>query len=512
MSGPARASRRTVRKTALLESAIRFGVWMTIDRSQDSTSRSFLFACAVIGAAIVAIYVSVASREWFFGDDFIFLRLAQAERDWWQVFFPLVKRSWWSYRPITIDVYFTGFFAAVGFRPLTYLLASLAVHFATGALVYRLAVQLGFDRRVALVSGLLSVSMYSSAQDVFWASAFQHVGARFFYLLAVSLFLDFRRRRRLPYQLGSCAAMLATLMCNELGVTLAGILVLLTLADSQGGLLVRVSRALLDPAPQIAMLAVYVPFRWVWMAPAALPMNDLYLPAFGWHILRNVVGYLYILVHEHPAHLVAALVLIASAWAAVRQSRVDARQLGTHTLLLGAWLLAVMVPFVGTAFAHPPRWAMIMEAPFCLLIGAHLDVLWSRWGARHPRVFEAALLCLVLVALPAATLQERAREPLGAINRDLVAMLEEHHPKLPVGGCVSLRVQPSDQWKPNELWEAHYLTWGLLGALHPDRRLHLEIPKQLTAKKGTARNCVTIELLPGPAVRWPGPRDSSRPQ
>jgi hypothetical protein len=485
---------------------------MTIDRSQDSTSRTFLFACAVIGAAIVAIYVSVAFREWFFGDDFIFLGLAQRERDWWQVFFPLAQRSWWSYRPISVDLYFTGFFAAVGFRPLPYLLASLAVHFATGALVYRLAAQLGFDRRVALVSGLLSVSMYSSAQEIFWASAFQHVGARFFYLLAVSLFLDFTRRRRVRYQLGSCAAMLATLLCNEFGVTLAGILVLLTLADAQGGLHVRVRRALLEPAPQIAILALYVPFRWVWMGPAVFSMPRLYLPEFGWHILTNVVGHFYTLVHEHPAHLVAVLVLIAWTWASVRRSRVDTRQLAARTLLLGAWLVMVMVPFVGTGFSHPPRWAMIMEAPFCLLIGAHLDALWSRWGVRRPGVFEAAMLGLVLLAVPAASLQERAREPKGAINRDLVAILDEHLPKLPVGGCVSLNVQPGDEWTPAELWEAHYLTWGLLEAIDPDRRLHLEIPNLPNRKGGASGKCATIELLPGPAVRWPGPRDSSRPQ
>lgn len=485
---------------------------MTIDRSQDSTSRTFLFSCAVLGAAIVAIYVLVASREWFFGDDFIFLRLAQSERDWWQVFFPLVERGWWSYRPITVDLYFTGFFAAVGLRPLPYLLASLAVHFATGVLVYRLAAQLGFDRRVALVSGLLSVSMYPSAQEVFWASAFQHVGARFFYLLAVSLFLDFTRWRRLRYQLGSCAAMLATLLSNEFGVTLAGVLVLLTLANPRGGLRGRARRALLDPAPQILMLAFYVPFRWVWMAPADLPMPDLYLPVLGWHILENALGYLYILVHEHPAHLVAVLILIASAWAAVWRSRADALQLGTRTLLLGTWLLAVMVPFAGTFFAHPPRWAIIMEAPFCLLIGVHLDALWSRWGARHPRIVESALLGLILIALPVATLRERAREPKGAINRDLVAILEEHHPKLAVGGCVSLTVQPGNRFTPEELWEAHYVTWGVLGAIDPDRRLRLEIPNLAIRKGGASGKCVTIELIPGPAVRWPGLQESSRPQ
>jgi len=477
---------------------------MTIDRSQDSTSRGFLLSCAVIGAVIAAIYVSVARQEWFFGDDFIFLKLAQQERDWWQIFFPLTQRSWWSYRPLTVDLYFTGLFAAVGFRPFLYLLASLAVHFATGALVYRLAVQLGFERRVALVSGLLSVSMYASAQEIFWASAFQHVGACFFYLLSVSLFLDFTRRRHVRYQVGSCAAMLATFLCNELAVTLAGILVLLTLADTQGGLGLRMRRAVLDPAPQIAMLALYVPFRWLWIAPADLPMPDLYLPVFGWHILKNVVGYLYILVHEHPAHLVVVSILIASAWATAWQNRVDAQQLGTRTLVLSAWLLAVMVPVAGTVFVHPPRWAMIMEAPFCLLLGAHLNLLWSRWGARHPRLLEAAMLGLVLAALPGDTLWERAHQPKGAINRDLVAILREHRPTLRVGSCVALNVRPGDEWKPDELWEVHYLTWGVLGAFHPERRLGLKIMDSLKQKEGVARNCVPIELLPGPTVRWPG--------
>jgi len=485
---------------------------MTIDRSRNSTSRTFLLSCAVIGAVIVAMYVSVACREWFFGDDFIFLSLAQTERDWWKIFFPLTHRPWWSYRPITIDVYFAGLFAAVGLRPLPYLLVSLALHFATGALVYRLAAQFGFDWRVALATGLLSVSTYSSAKGIFWVSAFQHVGACFFYLLAVSLFLDFRRRRRFPYQLGSCAAMLATLLCNELGTTLAGILVLLTLADSRGSLQLRVRRALFDPAPQIAILALYVPFRWLWLGPAFLPMHHLYLPVLGLHILKNVAGYLYILVHEHPAHLVAVLILIASAWAAVRRRRIDARQLGTRTLLLGAWLLTVMVPFIGSRFPLHHRWAMILAAPFCLLIGAQLDALWSRWGARHPRVFEAALLGLVLLALPAGALWERAREPWGAINRDLVAILQEHHPKPPVGGCVSLSVQPGDKWTPHELAMVYYLTGGLLAALHPDRGLHLDVPTLPKRKTGAARNCINIDLLPGPAVRWPGSKESSRPQ
>jgi hypothetical protein len=133
-------------------------------------SRAFRGACLGVGLGLAATFLWLASAEWFFAEDFLFLKMAQDPRGWWEVFLPLQGRAWWSYRPLTIEVYFSALFAVAGYESLAYLATSIAVHFASAFLVYRLATDLEVDRRVALVVSLLSVAMYPSLNgELFWA-------------------------------------------------------------------------------------------------------------------------------------------------------------------------------------------------------------------------------------------------------------------------------------------------------------------------------------------------------
>lgn len=463
--------------------------------------RWLLVAGLLVAAATFAVSLWVAAGAWFFGDDFVFLMRAQQERDWLHVFLPFGPRGWWSYRPLTIDVFFGAGFALFGMSATPLIVTSLCVHFATGILVFRIGVQLELENRIAFFCGVLSTLMYPSMHEIFWASSFQHVGAIFFYLLSVSLFLDHLDGRGRHFALMSLVAQLLTLMCNEFGVTLAGLLVWLALLRSSGSPRARALFALRNAWPQIALLAAYVVFRWVLLEPAMLKMPDFYMPRIGPHIATNLGDYASFLMHEEWWHAAATAALMALGWAATRRGEGSRQRLLGRWLLLLPWMIAVVVPFLGIRQSYH-RMAMVLEAPFCLLLGAHLDALWTRYGTSNRRALEVAAVALLGLAVPFATLFDSAAHPRGRINREILALLAEHHPDPAPGSCVALVPRPGDVWSGDDLFELRFRTAGLLGAAMPGRRLELRQPDRRDPGGVWWAECAVLDLLPDFEVAW----------
>ncbi len=471
----------------------------------DGGSRSFVVACAVLFAALAVTYVVLARDEHFFGDDFLFLRRAQLPRDWLQVFVPLGQRAWWSYRPLSIEVYFSLLYAVAGLEAFAYLLVSLALHLLSGVLVYLLGVRLDLDRRAALFAGVLSVAMYPAlAGDLFWVSTFQTVCGSFFYLLTLLLFVAWRVWGGGARLAAACVAMVLALLSNELAMTLPGPAVLLAFYFTGGALPARLRAALRAAAPLIAILAAYLPFRYLVIGPSVFPTPALNVPHLGWHVLRNVVVFLGMLSKESALLQAALVALVLGGWVAVVLAGRDAQAfLGRRVLVLGGWLLATMVPFVG-AFFVPPRAAIVMQAPFCLLLAAHLDPLLR--AARAPaarRLAEAGTFALLLLAIPWAALREQAAAPRGAVNRELLAILERS-PRLGEGACVRLLPRPGDTWSTGDLYALRFRAGGLLSVAHPG--VHLELPPDPGAPAAWREDCTArldVELLHGPPASWP---------
>jgi len=468
-------------------------------------SRLFWTACALLGAALVVVYVRLAQAEHFFGDDFLFLRRAQLLRDWLHVLVPLGQRAWWTYRPLSIEVYFSTFYAIAGLDALPYLLATLVLHFACGALVWVIAVVLGIDRRAALVGGLLSVALYPAlAGDLFWVSTFQTVCGTFFYLLALALFAGSLAGGRRSLAVASWAAMVLALLSNELAVTLPGPAVLLAFHFAAGGLRTRLRAALVAAAPLIAILCVYLPFRYLLIGPSVYPTPALNLPHLGWHVPWNVVVFLRMLTGQSAAVQAAVALLVVAGWAAAaRAGGAAVAALAARALVAGGWLLATMVPFVG-AFFVPPRAAIVMQAPFCVLLAAHLDPLLRVARTPAARVaVEAGALGLLLLAIPYAALREQADAPRGALNATLLEILREETPPLPPGACVRLLPPPDETFTAGDLYALRFRTGGLLAVAHPD--LHLELPPDPGVAPAWRADCtdrLDLELRHGaPASR-----------
>lgn len=461
-------------------------------------SRVYLYTCAVVGLALAAVYVGLASREWFFGEDFYFLRAAEGPRDWWSVFLPLEERSWWSYRPLTIEVYYSTLRALFGVKAFPFLLTSIAAQLGAGLLVFRLARQLCFDPRVGMMVALLSVALYPSLSgELFWTSAFQTVGVKFFYLLTLTVFVDFLVRGGRLRLASSVGLMLLTLLSGEVGMTLPGPLALLALYFEGGPLRARVGSAFRAVAPHVLLLGLYLPFRYLWLGPSVLPMPAAYEPHLGIHNLRHVGGFLWYLAGARALRFGAVSAVVALGWiVAARAGAGEIRRLAKRTGLLFGFLFATMVPFLGMWFVHH-RAAIIMEAPFCLLLGAHLDTVARATPRSDSRILEAGLVLLLLAMIPYGALLLQARVPRGVVGWEIATIVDEHQEQIPDRACVDVVPRPEDAWRDGDLNALRFRAHGVLDVTRPGARLRLPNPAK-PRRRMRCRHQFVIEVLPGP--------------
>jgi hypothetical protein len=383
----------------------------------SAPSRGFLAGCLLVALGLALACAWIASREWFSRDDFVFLaRLREPGAwSWREVFLPPAAREWPFYRPLGMDAYFFLAHRAFGLFAPAWFGVSLGVHFASGALVWRIARQLGFGAQVATATALLSVSRAPSLDEIWYGSVFHYVISDFLGLAALSGFLVHLARGGGAGLIVACGALALALLCNEVNALLPAVLVVAALALPQRPRAARVLRAAAAPA---AIAAVYLVFRFGVLAEA--PLRPVHTPALGWHVAGNAGRALASLCGGGAGLALALAGALALAAACAREARTElARRAGMAL----AWLLVALAPFALLPFPQL-RYAMLAEAPACLLFGALLDGLRRRVGTRHPRLFEALLLLLVVAALPLPVLARRASEPRGAQPLRLLRAVE----------------------------------------------------------------------------------------
>jgi hypothetical protein len=262
---------------------------------------------------------------------------------------------------------------------------------------------------------------------IFEAYSYQYTSAVFFYALAVVCFLEHLRKGGLRYQVAGCVALGLGLFCNEVVLTLPGVLALAALITEDRRAPARaLGRTLLRIAPQLLVVTGYLVFRLALLAPVELPA--FYHYEIGAGTLRNLGRLLTHAFGGGPALGLAAVLAVGIAWSAHRSERLPPRALGRLlevNLLCAGWMAAVLLPFVALPVAKV-RYATALSAPVSLLLGSYLDLLWRAHGQRRGRAIEVALLALLVVSLPCKTLLDRARDPTGAEPKRLAEIMNEH--------------------------------------------------------------------------------------
>jgi hypothetical protein len=394
-----------------------------------------------LAAGLAAYLIWAASFQWFFADDFVFLLLAQQNRSWWDVLLPIRGRLWWSYRPLTIDVFFSAAYSVFGLRPFGYLVISQAVHLAVGAVVYRLCRQLGVSVPVAVAAAIFSRFRYPSMSEIMWASVFQYTGTVFFSTLSVSLFLDWLRLGKYRFHFTALAFFVLALLSNEWAVGIPMVLAVASVLFRRATLSRWGSgwRSFLDVLPFALVAAAFIVARLFIFGPPAMKGPPAYNLEFGVNVPRN----LWVLAQacldgrvQTAVFFLPLLILLArAALGNGSGTRKVWAPLKPVSLVSVAWAFGVSLPVAMLGFVHP-RQAIPWEVPLSILWGGVVDVCRRSLGIGHRKVFDLMLAGSLAAAVPYGALREAVLAPRGQLAKTLIHQLGDPRMHVPAGSRV----------------------------------------------------------------------------
>lgn len=468
-------------------------------RGAARASPGFVGGLALLLLALVAASLWTASREWFSRDDFAFLAYVQQPDafDWRQAFLPLDRRFWPFYRPLSMETYFRLGWRVFGLHAFGFFAVSLAFHFATGWLVYRVARRLGMHVWAAAASAFLAISRPGSLGEIYYGSVFMYVGEVFFTLVAVAALLAHLEQQRAWLEAVVVLAVAAALLCNEHAVIAPAVLGLVAWGSGAGATGRSGRRLLRALLPVVVLLVGYLWLRFRWIAP--VEAGALYRPWPGPHVPGNALRLLGFVAGGAVAAGVSLALAVGLAALAPRADTGTRRWLARAGGACLAWSALALLPFASLPFAQG-RWAMPLAAPLCLLFGCLLEAAWRVVGARAPRAFEALLLLLLLASLPFGALREHASHPLGAHPRALVAWIDAQQPPLSDRAVLVLVFGQPGLADAEQAERFRYLAYGggVLNAAYPGTRRVLRL---LDLSRRAPRNSVrpdSIYLVLGP--------------
>jgi hypothetical protein len=477
---------------------------------------------AVAALLVAAPCAWIASLEWFSRDDFAFLVYVQRGDSWrwFDVFLPLEQRFWPFYRPLAMESFFWAGARLFGLHAGGYFAVALGLHFASALLVYRVARQWGFAPASARATAFLSVSRPPSLTEIYWVSAFHYVVSRGLGLAALALFQRHLRTRGEPARAGSWLALALALLCNEVNAALPVLLVLSGVAAQPGDpARAAVTRGVRRALPHALLVAAYLVFRFAILAPSEL--REIHAPALGLHAARNAWADL-LPVFGGPLPLAAAALGVAALAAWLRRSRgpaACAAPLRTSAVCV-AWLAVAAAPFVLLPFPQP-RYAMLLEVPASLLVGAWLDAGFRVAAERRPRAAELLLAAFAIAAIPYGALARRAADLDGPPVRRLVEAVESL-PGLREDSRVVVLYGGSGLADAERGLHLRYLAYNgaALSAVHPESRMSLRFhdlaqrPPRGAVRPGTLYLALHPDLRLAPAdpalLRRELPRGSER--
>lgn len=138
-----------------------------------------------------------------------------------------------NYCPMVNFVYF---FANKidGLNPLFYHLFNILLHFGNAILVYYIAKHF-FGKKIAFFSSLFFSVYFNHAEAVAWIASIPHIGASFFYLLSLWLWIKYLHKKFILFIIASLLSFFCALLFKEIALTLPAVLFILYAIEKQRG-------------------------------------------------------------------------------------------------------------------------------------------------------------------------------------------------------------------------------------------------------------------------------------
>ena len=494
--------------------------------SSEGWSGSVEWFAAAIAIALFAVCLLVASKQYFWGDDFAYLAKVRggftaAPWSWLDVFLPQRPGFNWAYRPLSLETFFYLGNRAFGLQPFGYLASSLFIHFSSGVLFWFLALRLGLERPAAAFAALLSVARPPSLSDIFFISIFSYVLSTFWMLSSVLLALVALRRQergaRVVVAAVSAISTALALLASEIAIVTPGIVAAAVLCDGRlRSERIPWSRVVGHLAPHLLVAIGWciVRFKLVVLASP----GPWYMPTFGLHNFQNAGLLIVYSLGSSLSCIVLTLWLFAPLGIVATQpairGRVGKRPLPAAVVGL-AWLLPIEAIFA-PAYLPQLRFAIAVEVPVCLWIGVGASIAWSCAPRRARAMLGATALLSISATIPYDALWTNWSSPRGDHARDLLGLAEQA-PALIDTKIVLLHSGPNMASEDTAI-SYGYSIWNGVGfmAIHPTRRLTFEIrdASQLSPRAACDR-CVFVALRPDQSleiVSDPASLSSSSPR
>jgi hypothetical protein len=373
----------------------------------------FLVGLGCIAALVFGLRLWISAHAFFTTDDFYFLKLVQSPRwSWSEVFVPTQVRLV-AYRPLGLDGYFYWNFALFGWSAFGYYVTAILLQCATAAVVFRIAHQLDFEPRSALLATLLTACAGPTLIASYVVNEHNYLCAGLCYTSSVTLFIDYRTFRRKWALFASSAAMLAGILSNDVCATLPILLFGIAFGgawserESVAGeprwqAVAECSRsAFASTWPHFIVAALFVDF--VLFGVPRTSLSWFYETDFGLDVIGNTVDNLANVFGGRLRLLALALLVLFVFW------RGRGLRIASGVLPL-SWLLLGFLPFAVLAF--PATRFALLQLPAAALCVAWLGGAVVRRVSGEGRQ-NAALLALACLCIPWEGTFDLLRSPPG---------------------------------------------------------------------------------------------------
>jgi hypothetical protein len=348
-------------------------------------NKFFVFSGGVLAAVGWLVYAPALNLT-FFGDDYLFIEAAGRASSLWQYlvlyFDPRLQTAW--YRPIQ-GMRYGLIYALFGAQPLAYHLVNVLIHIVNSLLFYAIVWRVSRNQRIALLAGLLYVSLPVYSVAVFWPGV-ADFGMTLFFLTAILCWVWFRQSgKRAGFWLAIIGFVLA-LCTKELAVVLPPVLFLIDWGVMRVPFDLRtISKNYL---PFAIVLAIYAPIEYT------IQTRGIFVNTYGYgigaQVTSNLLRYLGALTFpwllpEPWNYVWLALALVSLAVIVMRKKDIALVSLvGISALTL---LPVTPFPWVDLRYLYLPITIT------CILFANAFNWAWTRYG--HFKWFAPATSALV---------------------------------------------------------------------------------------------------------------------
>ena len=359
-------------------------------RGLSTRIRGSLRSAVLIAAAVLVYHRALFA--YFFDDDFQWLTdsLSFVPSNLWAF-----ERLTHFYRPV-IDLYFAAATHVLHGSPVLLHAASIAVHAANGLVLLAVLRRLTGNAFYGFVAALFFVVQPAGVEAVAWVGALAEAVGALFGCLSVLWFLEWRETRRRPWHALSCGAFMAALLTHESSVIFLLVIVLADwviaggrLDGQQTGVLTRTADRLRAYLPYALLLAVYLAIDLSINSRNYVVTQGHY--ALGWHIVRNIFGYLVALYVGRADLANYLLIVVVLATLILRGNR--------RVRFATFWMLLALAPFVPFNWSNTSRYMYQPAIGLSMLFAEAIVQLDRYLSPRMPQARRAGLVGLVIAAV-----------------------------------------------------------------------------------------------------------------